>query len=561
MLRRLYILLTFGLVACGGAEPLPTRSPTAVFPAAVYEAPGLPPTRPLPGTITAVTASPPPAARLRLGAGTAVPAELVAAAQKTAQQNLAAFTWTETTDADVALTLAPETEPLAQWIYVVAAPFATLAEEYSWAALQARWQNDLPGQPLLASAATAAALTPQLGPPGPQVHIVAKTELVAALWGQRPSLPDPLAEPPLAILPFHQLTPALKPLALDGLSPLAPGFMAEAYPLRVAVGVAGEATAVRQFLAAYEGPVTNREEGKLTRVSLTGVTALVRATAYNMEQFGILWPGEEVGPVLRAADIAHISHEVSFAPDCPYPNPVGGTTFCARDTYLGLIEEIGADVLELTGNHLNDWGQANARRTVDLYQAAGLLTYGGGRSLDEAAQPALFEHNGNRIAFVGCNSFGPAYAWATATGPGAMPCDGSLPAQIAQLRAEGYLVLATLQFTEHYGYAAPADQVAFFEAVAAAGATAVSGSQGHHAQGFAFHGEAFIHYGLGNLFFDQMDQLGTRQTFVDTYVMYDGRLLSVELWTGLIEHYARPRLMTPAERVQLLTAVFQASGW
>ena len=58
-----------------------------------------------------------------------------------------------------------------------------------------------------------------------------------------------------------------------------------------------------------------------------------------------------------------------------------------------------------------------------------------------------------------------------------------------------------------------------------------------------------------------MDMMGTRQTFVDTYVLVDGRLLSVELWTGLIENYARPRQMTPAERAQLLQTVFQASGW
>jgi poly-gamma-glutamate synthesis protein (capsule biosynthesis protein) len=58
-----------------------------------------------------------------------------------------------------------------------------------------------------------------------------------------------------------------------------------------------------------------------------------------------------------------------------------------------------------------------------------------------------------------------------------------------------------------------------------------------------------------------MDMLGTRQTFVDTYVVYDGRLLSVELWTGLIENWCCPREMTDEEREGVLAAVFQASGW
>jgi poly-gamma-glutamate synthesis protein (capsule biosynthesis protein) len=58
-----------------------------------------------------------------------------------------------------------------------------------------------------------------------------------------------------------------------------------------------------------------------------------------------------------------------------------------------------------------------------------------------------------------------------------------------------------------------------------------------------------------------MDMLGTRQTFVDTYVIYDNHLIGVELWTGLIENWARPRTMTPEERIDLLQAVFAASGW
>ena len=218
-------------------------------------------------------------------------------------------------------------------------------------------------------------------------------------------------------------------------------------------------------------------------------------------------------------------------------------------------------MVELTGNHLNDWGREYLLRTIDMYDAAGMVTFGGGKDAADAAEPALFERNGNRIAFVGCNSFGPIYAWATDNEPGARQCDGTMAAQIRQLADEGYLVIATLQYTEYYQYPPTPEQVVDFEALAAAGATAVSGSQGHHAQGFGFYGGSFIHYGPGNLFFDQMDMLGTRQTFVDTYTVYDGRLLNVDLWTGLIENYAKPRLMTTDERTQALTAVFQASGW
>lgn len=560
MLKRFCILTAFLLAACSQPQALPTLQATAVWPTtttATTLTQSLPPTNTAVGDRAPATSSPPISpTRTRLAADPALPPELAAAAQKIAQQHLAHYTWVEPAGADVRLAVAGgggNGRLLGQWVYAVAAPFATLPDDVTFAELQASWQGALPGRPIVVTAATAAAMRLVLGEPGAAVQVVAAEEVALQVWAQRPSA--------LAILPFHEVTPVFKLLAVDGLSPLAHTFEAGQYPLAVSIYLQGEQTAVTQFLTLWQAPVSNRDPGKVTRIAVTGVTALVRATAFNMEQRGLLWPGEEVGPVLRGADIAHISNEVSFVPDCPYPNPIGGTTFCSDDAYFALIQEMGVDVIELTGNHLNDWGQAHTLRTIEMYEAAGMLTFGGGRNLVEAGRPALFEHNGNKIAFVGCNSFGPAFAWATETSAGAMPCDGSLPEQIAGLRQQGYLVIATLQFTEYYQYLPPPNQELFFKAVAEAGATAVSGSQGHHAQGFAFHNGAFIHYGLGNLFFDQMDILGTRQTFIDTYVVYDGRLLGVELWTGLIENYARPRLMTVEERAQLLTAVFQASDW
>lgn len=549
------MLLCLCLTACGGItaapQPLPTLHPTAI-PPILLTAPPTPFVTPdtaatIPPTHTRSDETgfvPPLPATVKLSADAAVPPELVQYAQQLVQAQPDRFTWTDEASADVRLTVNAG-RPLAQWLYSIAVPFATVHDDISLTEVQADWQAGT----VLVDEPTAAALSVLWGQPA-AVRAVPADALAATLWAERASW---------SILPFDHLTPDLKVLRLDGLSPLDHDFNPDSYPLTITIGVTGSETAA--FLAAWNGPVTNRDPTKMTRVAMTGVTALTRATAYQMELNGVFYPGTDVAPVLQAADIAHVSHEVPFAPDCPYPNPVGGTTFCARDSYLALLQEIGVDVVELTGNHVNDWGSGNLLHSLDLYEAAGMAHFGGGRDLADATQPALFEHNGNRIAFTGCNPVGPAYAWATAAGAGSRPCSDDFYAQIGELRATGHLVIATLQYYEFYHYAPTAQQQVDFTRVAAAGAAAVSGSQGHHAQGFAFSDGAFIHYGLGNLFFDQMDMLGTRQAFVDTYVVYDGRLLNVELWTGLIENWSRPRLMTPAEREQALTAVFRGSGW
>jgi poly-gamma-glutamate synthesis protein (capsule biosynthesis protein) len=108
--------------------------------------------------------------------------------------------------------------------------------------------------------------------------------------------------------------------------------------------------------------------------------------------------------------------------------------------------------------------------------------------------------------------------------------------------------------------------MADFRLMADSGASIVSGSQAHYAQMMEFYGETFIHYGLGNLFFDQMgDQgwmpRGIRRVFFDRYVIYAGKLISVELIPAMIEDYARPRLMTEQERSGFLQDYFFYSGW
>ena len=79
-----------------------------------------------------------------------------------------------------------------------------------------------------------------------------------------------------------------------------------------------------------------------------------------------------------------------------------------------------------------------------------------------------------------------------------------------------------------------------------------------------FHDDSFIHYGLGNLFFDQMTYIlpngevidETRREFYDRHVFYDGRYLGTELLTGMLEDYSRPRPMTEAERATFLSDYF-----
>ncbi len=226
-------------------------------------------------------------------------------------------------------------------------------------------------------------------------------------------------------------------------------------------------------------------------------------------------------------------------------------------------------MIELTGNHNNDvlnrFGVDAWTTTADMYDQLGWLYFGGGRTLQASMQAATTEVNGNRIAFIGCNSAGPNYAWATQNGPGAAPClDWSwMRQEITQLKQAGYLVVATVQYDEDYTDFSTYLMMDTFRALATAGATIVDGSQAHTPKNMEIYNGSFIHYGLGNLFFDQMNVLiggvlvpATRQEFIDRHIIYDGRYISTELLTAMLEDYARPRPMTAQERAAFLKEIF-----
>lgn len=445
--------------------------------------------------------------------------------------------------------------PLAYWVLVAAAPFPTVQDGLTLASLQGAWQGGAHPlasvQPLLMSAETRDMLAASWGEPAEgAVEVVDPDELSSQAWSRRPSL---------AILPFEDLQPDWKILRVDGLSPLQDEFNPGNYGLALPISAVGTKPEL------FQGVEGNLDPEKMTSVVLTGVTALVRATAWTMELKGINYPAVDILDYLVEADILHISNEVPFVRGCPYPDPGQvGLRFCSDSRYIELMETIGTDVVELTGDHFGDHGPDAMRYTLELYNERGWPYYGGGASRQDAQEPVLLEHNGNKIAFLGCNAKGGGYATAGQDYPGAVACD--FPKMVSQIRGlveQGYNPIATFQHFEYYTYQAQPDQIRDAHTLRDAGAVIVSGSQAHQPQAFEIQGGGFIHHGLGNLFFDQIYEIppNTATAFIDRHIFYNGKHISTELLTIQFLDYARARPMTQAEREELLRTVFAASGW
>lgn len=447
------------------------------------------------------------------------------------------------------------------WVYVLVTPFSSLIEQIDIDQMKSWWQGQTDEQaiPIFVTEDTAYALEPLLGKFSPtHVFLEEEENLLSAAWAQRDVL---------AIVPFEQLQPRWKVIPLNNQSPISNQFDLNAYPL--ALNYAWKATSLEVENLDLPDLTSNRDGNQLTVLVMTGVTALVRATAVRMEQKGMTYPAEAIGEWLREADLTHISNEVSFSPRCPDPKmDAFPLIFCSKPEYIELLESVGTDIVDLTGNHGVDWGRDALSFSLDLYRSRGWVYYAAGENLAEARDAAFVEHNGNRFAFLGCNPAGPAYIWAGEDFGGVASCDyGWAQQRIQQLREEGYIVIFTFQYFETYRHWVDEFERSDFRKPADAGAVIVSGSQAHHPMAMEFYGDSFIHYGLGNLFFDQMwvDTVtipeGTRKEFIDRHVFYNGEHISTELLTAYLEDYSRPRPMNPSERIDFLKPIFTAAGW
>ena len=375
----------------------------------------------------------------------------------------------------------------------------------------------------------------------PRIEIVPDGKLFFALWRDKRKF---------TLLPFDQLHLRLRPLWVDDIPVVD---QLARYPL------------------AFESDDPNFANDNLTRITLSGTTALARHTLPAVEAIGVEAAASGIRDYVARSDYFQITHEASITPTCPQQSGAalgGNNSMCMTRDHARLFDLLDVDVVDLTGNHINDFGYEAFDDTLTYFEDKGYALVGGGRSLDEARQPLILQHNGSRIGWLACNNIGPYYAFANddpaALGglrPGNAYCRGAwLRAALALLAAEVDLVLMTVQYREFEAFQPMRQQRLDYQTYAEWGADIVIGTAEHKPMTFEFYetqrGEtAFIHYGLGNLFFDQL-AWGNRRFFLDTLYIYDGRLVAVELFAGIIDDRARPRLLTGEDLFNFLHFMF-----
>lgn len=308
------------------------------------------------------------------------------------------------------------------------------------------------------------------------------------------------------------------------------------------------------------------DRDKLVKINMAGVVAMSRGLALLTDRSGDYgYAARNIGEFLADADLTHISNEASFVPGC---NVYSGMVFCSRPEYMEVLQLSGVDIVELTGNHNNDFGAQYSAASIQMYEEAGMRYFGGGLN-DEDASEILYENvNNSTIAFLGYNyydSIYPSVAIASEIRSGAnYYSEEKLERDIKKAKEKADIIIVTFQFQECWSYPESdviypvcyrplesPDQKKVFRMAIDLGADIVVGSQAHQPQTYELYEDGIIFYGTGNLFFDQYMWIGTRQGMVLSHYIYDGVHIQSKITPIYTDRDLKPSIATQ-EQAELL---------
>ncbi|HPG51231.1 MAG TPA: CapA family protein [Spirochaetota bacterium] len=398
----------------------------------------------------------------------------------------------------------------------------------------------------------------EIGGPDMPVHLRVDPAIAEMLAKSHPSLrctPVPFDDESamsdrqfLGISDLRGLRPYYKLLPVDGCLPW---------------GKTGEDAVISEDGPPYPvtlGGAEAWDPGRHVTVVQTGVTAMTRAFIPAVDRSGdVLSPVRYTRKITSRADIAVTSNEVSFLEPCTWPLK-DRMLFCSPLRFFHILTESGFDVIELTGNHNNDFGSACNAASIDLIEKNGMTYFGGGKNTGDAERVRYVKVRNTTVAFVGFNEQGPEPAFASGTRPGAARLTrGGFERLIKEAAAHADVVIVTVQWANENDPVPWDIQKRYFHRAAELGADIMVSSSAHRAMGLEFYRGRFISYGLGNFLFDQMQSLNHRRGLIARYHLYRGRHVSTELIPYMIHDWSQPRLLHGADAAGLMREVFSRS--
>jgi poly-gamma-glutamate synthesis protein (capsule biosynthesis protein) len=188
------------------------------------------------------------------------------------------------------------------------------------------------------------------------------------------------------------------------------------------------------------------------------------------------------------------------------------------------------DCCTLANNHVLDWGRAGLLETLDVLRGAGIHTVGAGRTLAEAAAPAILPVGQGRVLVFGMatHTSGVPSGWAARRDrPGVRYLADLSDAMLREVtdavrssKRPGDVVVVSIHWDGNWGFAVPNEHVRFAHGLVAAGVDVVHGHSSHHVRPIEVFRSKLILYGCGEFLDDYEGISGYEQFRDDLVLMY-----------------------------------------
>jgi poly-gamma-glutamate capsule biosynthesis protein CapA/YwtB (metallophosphatase superfamily) len=254
------------------------------------------------------------------------------------------------------------------------------------------------------------------------------------------------------------------------------------------------------------------------------------------------------GPIFRPVDFSYVWGDALAEIDAVRPDlrivnletsitksaqPVPkGINYKMSPDNIGCLTAMRIDCCVLANNHVLDWGKAGLLETLATLQQAHIACAGAGRTLRDAAAPALLPtRSGARVLVFGfgAGSSGVPADWAAGEDrPGVNLLEDLSDLEIARVakavsggRRPGDLVIASIHWGGNWGYRVEAAQRRFAHAlIDGAGVDIVHGHSSHHPKGIEVYRRKLILYGCGDFLNDYEGIKGYERFRDDLVVAY-----------------------------------------
>lgn len=272
----------------------------------------------------------------------------------------------------------------------------------------------------------------------------------------------------------------------------------------------------------------------------TGDVMAGRSVNFKIHSYNnFLYPWEKTASFLQSADLALINLESPLVKNCPLTN--SGMIFCGSEQFLQGLLFARINIVNLSNNHIFNWGEENALFTQQLLGANHILTSGYPKD-----SVSFKEIKNKKFAFLGYNLLDSFL-------------EKDIIKAVNQASLQADFVVVSLHWGVEYQAYPENWQQQLGRSLIDAGAQLIVGNHPHWHQPIEVYKQGLIIYSHGNFIFDQEWSKETKTGFAAKHIFYENRLVDSQIFPVLISDYCQPSLLEKEEKEKFLTDLKEKS--